>query len=258
MELIKHNRASVILRFVLKRSDTGQGLTGLTHASSGLRISTITDVEAAPVAYTAAGGTIETIAALGTYAAPTATKCRFKEVSATNHPGLYEIQLADARFAVADARVMVVTVSGATDLLETNYQIALVAYDPYRGSGVTVAPLVNTQADQTFNPTNVRIFASTAEPRLVWPQTDDDGVAVDVSNWAITLTVVREDGTTYLTLTKASGGLIVTGDDDNQITDQRTAAQVSEPGTYTYTIKRTDAGYEQVLRAGTWEIATPP
>src|SRR5689334_19109019 len=88
---------SNIERVKLRKADTGQGLTGLTFSSSGLIISTITDNEAAATAYTQAGSTIETISTLATYAAPTATKCRFKEVDATNHPGLYEIQFADAR-----------------------------------------------------------------------------------------------------------------------------------------------------------------
>jgi hypothetical protein len=92
-------------------STTGAGKTGLTSASSGLIISTIADNEAAPTVYTAAGSTIETVGTLGTYAAPTATKCRFKEVDATNHPGLYEIQLADARVKVVGAASVVVTVT---------------------------------------------------------------------------------------------------------------------------------------------------
>lgn len=258
MQPIKINSTGVILRFILTRADTGQGLTGLTHASAGLIISTITDNEAAATSYRQADGNIETIATLGTFATPTANKCRFKEVDAGDHPGLYEIQLPNARYAVTGSRVLIVSVSGATNLLSTDYQISIVGYDPYRGGGFTVAPLSASQADQTFNATNVRMFASTAEPHLVWPHVDDDGNAVDVSTWAMTLTVLREDGSAYLTLTTTDGGLIVTGDDDNEITEQRTAAQVAVPGIYTYTIKRTDAGYEQVLRAGTWEIATPP
>ena len=45
-------------------------------------------------------------------AAPTATKCRFKEVDATNHPGVYEFQFADARFAVSNAKRLVISASG--------------------------------------------------------------------------------------------------------------------------------------------------
>ena len=84
MDLIRFNNTSNVIRFILSSSSTGQGLTGLTSASSGLIISTITDNESTATAYTAAASTIETISTLGTFATPTATKCRFKEVDATN------------------------------------------------------------------------------------------------------------------------------------------------------------------------------
>lgn len=122
---------SNIIRFILKSSLTGQGLTGLASGSSGLIISTICDNEATAAAYTVAGSTIETITTLGTFAAPTATKARFKEVDAANHKGLYEFQFADARFAVASSRRMVVSVTGAANLLDTDYEIQLVRFDPY-------------------------------------------------------------------------------------------------------------------------------
>src|SRR3954465_7961550 len=120
-------QGSIILRLKLRNSSvsTGAGLTGLNSAPSGLIISTIADNEATATAYTAAGSTIETIATLGTFAAPTATKCRFKEVDATNHPGLYEIQIADARWAVSNARSVVVTASGVTGMVATDALIQL-------------------------------------------------------------------------------------------------------------------------------------
>lgn len=119
--------AGVILRVKLLDSSvqTGAGLTGLTSASSGLKISTIADVEATATAYTVAGSTIESITTLGTYAAPTATKCRFKEVDATNHKGVYEIHLADARYAVSGARSLLVSISGATNLAECDFVVQL-------------------------------------------------------------------------------------------------------------------------------------
>lgn len=124
-DLRKHSSTSNLIKFVLKHATTGVGLTGISSASSGLIISTIADNEAAATTYTVAGSTIETIAALGTFAAPTATKCRFKEVDAANHPGLYEFQFADARFSVASAKRLVISVSGVTDLLDSDYEIQL-------------------------------------------------------------------------------------------------------------------------------------
>ncbi len=122
-DIRKNGDTSNLVRFILKNSSTGQGLTGLTSASSGLIISTIADNEASATAYTVAGSTIESIGTLGTFATPTATKCRFREVSSTNHKGLYEFQFANARFAVSSAKRLIISVTGATDLVDTDYEI---------------------------------------------------------------------------------------------------------------------------------------
>jgi len=130
--LIKNGATSNLLRWKLLDSSqtNGAGLTGLTNASSGLNISTICDVEASATAYTSAGSTIQTIATLGTYAAPSASDCRFKEVDSTNHPGLYEFQFADARFGVSGAKKLIISVSGATNLVQSDFLVELVADDP--------------------------------------------------------------------------------------------------------------------------------
>lgn len=146
-DLRKHTSVSNIERFILRHSTTGAKLTGLSSASSGLVISTVADNEAAATSYTVAGSTIETITTLGTYAAPTATKCRFKEVDATNHPGLYEFQFANARYSVASARKLIITASGATNLLSQDYEIQLVAFDPYDAVRLGLTALPNAAAD---------------------------------------------------------------------------------------------------------------
>lgn len=129
----RRGQGSIVLRVKILNSSvaTGAGLTGLTSASSGLIVSTIADNEASATTYTVAGSTIESITTLGTYAAPTATKCRFKEVDATNHKGVYEIQIADARFAVSSAKSLLVSISGATNAAETDVVIPLRDLDPY-------------------------------------------------------------------------------------------------------------------------------
>ena len=127
--LRKNSLISNIRRFKLVNSTTGGGFTGATNASTGLIVSTICDVEATATAYTAAGSTIQSITTLGTYAAPSASDCRFKEVDSTNHPGLYEFQFADARFAVTNAKQLVITVSGITSLLQADYEIQLTSTD---------------------------------------------------------------------------------------------------------------------------------
>src|ERR1051325_9244372 len=133
MKTISRNGAtSNVLRVKILDSTSGSnaGKTGLAFNSSGLVISTIASNEASATLYSAGGGTIESIATLGTYAAPTATKCRFKEVDAANHPGLYEIQLADARYAVAGARTLIVTISGPSGACQCDLEIQLSAVDP--------------------------------------------------------------------------------------------------------------------------------
>jgi len=114
---------SVILRFKLLDSSltNGGGKTGLAYNSSGLIIAIIKDSAAAPTVYTSAGSTIETITTLGTYAAPTSSKCRFKEIDSTNMPGWYEIQFADACFA--SCNFVGVAVSGVTNLAQGDYTI---------------------------------------------------------------------------------------------------------------------------------------
>ncbi len=139
---------SNLVRFTLKNRTTGQGLTGLTTATSGLIISTIADNEAAAVTYTQAGSTIETISTLGTFATPTATKCRFKQVDAVNHPGLYEFQFADARFAVASSKRLVISVNDAeATILDADYEIELVQFNPFDAVRLGLTALPNAAAE---------------------------------------------------------------------------------------------------------------
>lgn len=109
---------SVIQRLFIPDTTSvlGAGKTGLTFSSAGLIISTIADTEATATTYTQAGSTVETITTLGTFAAPTATKCRFKELDATNLPGIYEIQIADARWAVSGARSLIISLPPVSGL----------------------------------------------------------------------------------------------------------------------------------------------
>lgn len=145
----KRGTTSIILRVKIRDStvSTGAGKTGLTSSSSGLIISTIANNEATPTVYAQASSNVETITTLGTYAAPTASKCRFKEVDATNHKGIYEIQLADARFAVSNARTLLVSISGVTAMAETDFLIPLRDVDPYDAVRFGLTALPNAAAE---------------------------------------------------------------------------------------------------------------
>jgi len=112
------------------RAVDGSGLTGLDSTSSGLRIDVIRELETTVTSYTVAGSTIETITTIGTYAAPTATKCRFKVVDGTNMPGLYEIHLAQALTGTGDAsRNLIVMIRGAANLIPCVSEVQLTVAD---------------------------------------------------------------------------------------------------------------------------------
>ena len=129
-EILKRGATSNILRVFLQdsASTTGAGKTALTSASSGLIISTIADLEATATTYTSAATNVETITTLGTFAAPTASKCRFREVDATNFPGVYEIHIADARFAVANSTQLLISIQ-CTGVAPVFVEYQLVAVD---------------------------------------------------------------------------------------------------------------------------------
>ncbi|HEX3725835.1 MAG TPA: hypothetical protein VHV08_06315 [Pirellulales bacterium] len=142
--LHKNGTTGVILRVKIidATSASAAGKTGLTSSSAGLVISTLASTEAVATVYAQAAGTIEAITTLGTYAAPSASKCRFREVDASNHPGLYELQLADARFNVAGARHLIVSISGASSAVQCDAEVQLVALDFYDATraGLTALP----------------------------------------------------------------------------------------------------------------------
>lgn len=144
-EIVKRGATSNITRVFLQdsASTTGAGKTALTSTSSGLIISTIADLEATATTYTSAATNVETITTLGTFAAPTAGKCRFKEVDATNFPGVYEIQIADARFAVANSTQLLISIqcTGVAPVYVEYQVIAVDLLDTVR-LGLTAIPNV--------------------------------------------------------------------------------------------------------------------
>lgn len=153
--IYKNGVLGVILRVTLLDSTVAyrKGLVGLAFNSAGLNIGTIADNEASATGYKSASSKIESIGTLGTFAEPTATKCRFREVDPTVCPGLYEIQLADARWAVSGARVLRISLNGATNLADydADVQLGFVAgtLTPSTISGLaevtTTGPVISSQ-----------------------------------------------------------------------------------------------------------------
>lgn len=133
----KHGQTGIILRLkILDASKAdGSGLTGLTFNSSGLLISTIADSESAPTSYDATGGFVESISTLGTFQPPSAGCCRFREVHSGLHRGVYELHIANSRFAASGAKSLLISVSGGVNTAETDALIVLSQIDPYAANG---------------------------------------------------------------------------------------------------------------------------
>lgn len=238
-EQIKHSSTSNLHRLKIIDTTDNLGLTGLTYASSGLKISTICDNEATATVYTSAASNVEDITVLGTYAAPTAGKCRFKEVDATNHPGVYEIHLANARYAVAGAKKLVITISGATNADECDLELELVAYDPQDAVslGLSRIDAAITSRMATFTlPTNfaalgIEVGGELSSLNGHTPQTADH--AANLTTLIGRLTAARAGYLDNLNV----GGLLASQADITTITQ----AQRVQIGLYPF-LERPDAG----------------
>ncbi len=196
--LYKNGITGVVLRLFLldTTSTSGAGKTGLTFSSSGLIIAAIADNEATATVYSAAGSTVETITTLGTFAAPTATKCRFKEVDATNLPGVYEIQIADARWAVSNARSAIVGIQ-VTGAAPRHLEVQLSSFDPndaVRG-GFTALP-------------NAAAEASGGLPTLSAAQASNGTINANVHRWLTGTPNALQSGRVDSYLGAAAAGVI--------------------------------------------------
>jgi hypothetical protein len=124
-------RGSTSNIFDLFISDSlGAGKTGLTSSSAGLIVAVKRELVSAYTVYAQASSNIETITTIGTFAAPTSSKCRFKEIDATNAAGMYQVMIADAIFDNGDAsRFVTGIVWGASGMNPCPFEIQLDAFD---------------------------------------------------------------------------------------------------------------------------------
>jgi hypothetical protein len=274
MQLIRrHSSTSNILRVVLRSSATGAGLTGLAHDTSGLIISTVCDNEASATTYTVAGSTIETVASLGTFAAPTATKCRFKEVDATNHPGLYELQLADARFSVASAKQLDISISGAANLLRRGVTIQLDTVPATDGAGAalpTAAAVAEIKAQTDLvvgsGATSVAITVNDGSTGIqgvsVWITSNSSGTTVvagaQSTNSSGVATFMLDVASTYYVWCRKDGYNAIRGTSfvasGSGHTFSMTAAAASA-GTDAITVAEARALFRSASRMGTVKLA---
>ncbi len=212
MSLISYARGQtgIVVRVKILNSAAtdGSGKTGLTRLTSGLAIAAIVDNEATTTSYTSAGATIEDITTLGTYAAPSATKCRFKEVDATYHKGVYEVHLADARYAVTSAKYLLLSISGGTGVAETDVVIPLTDMNPYDSVRAGLTALPNAAAGAATGVlTGARILAA---PRAL-DAVADAATTVDDALWAAVCGAAGKEvksGTSYVVKTPFTGTVI--------------------------------------------------
>lgn len=122
---------------ILIRDDAGAPKTGLTEASVDIayaRVETDNDVTTADV-------TPASLSAL----TDAHTDWGFEEVSSTDHPGLYRLDIADAVFA-SGAWSAVVSIVG-TGLDPTSIEFVLIAFNPRDGVRLGLTALPNAAAD---------------------------------------------------------------------------------------------------------------
>lgn len=195
---------ALVLRCIVRDSTltNNGGKTALTSASSGLIISTIADNEATSTTYTQAGSTIETIATLGTFATPTATKCRFKLVDDTNHPGLYEIQIANARWAVSGARYVIVTISGVSGATQENYLVQLPTVNIWDGTN-SATPAIPAAAAGGNNGLPVNNVLGHIQADVSAWNGDPAGITTDANN--LPVVALGATGLDAVTATTPSG-----------------------------------------------------
>ena len=125
-------------------STAGAGKTGLTNASAGLNVSVRREKSATMTAYT--GANVGAISTLGTWAAPGAGKVNFKEVDATNTPGLYELHFEDSKFDASDTSRSLVGMVTATGVVPAPFEIPLTAVDVQDGVRMALSALANAAA----------------------------------------------------------------------------------------------------------------
>lgn len=113
-----------IIRVYIEDTD-GLALPDLAFGTSGLLIQYQRELVATASSFS--GSNLETITTIGTYAAPTSGKARFKEMSSTTMQGWYEIHLPQAAVGTGDAsRTLQGMVSGVTGMRDCPFEIELV------------------------------------------------------------------------------------------------------------------------------------
>jgi hypothetical protein len=134
---IKEGTTSKLTRIFVQDSSstTGDGLTGLVYNSASLTSYWIAEGDASATSITLATMTVGTWASGG-----------FKEVDATNMPGVYEIGLPDVCVDATSEGSVVVMLKGATNMAPVLLELELDGID-YTVAHATGSALATAQAD---------------------------------------------------------------------------------------------------------------
>lgn len=256
-----------LVRVYLEGTD-GAAEPDLTSGSSGLKIEWQRELDATATAYS--GSNIETISTIGTYAAPTSGKARFKEMSATTMQGWYEIHLPQAAVGTGDAsRFLSGMVSGVTGLRDCPFevelvpdaipndstQLARVSDIGTAGAALTAVPWnaawdaeVQSEATDALNaydpPTAAELTSATSglatAAAVALLQTYPKNVAV--TKFAFPM---------YLTTGALAAGVSITGtiskDGGNYAALTDSVAQIQSSGTFEVDISQTEMNADEIL-----------
>lgn len=194
--LLKAGTTSYRLRVYLQDSSstTGAALTGLAYNTANLKMSYARDDQSTVTTVTLVDAT------LGAF-----TSGGFKQMDATNFPGLYEVGLPNA--ALASGKSVQIQIWGATNLLPCLVEIELTAVDHQSDTAfVTSVPTVVDKAGYELSSAGLDAIDA-AEPTVA-----DDGVP---STWDFrqkllwTFSRLYRPGKTPTTLTTKTSGDVV-------------------------------------------------
>lgn len=132
-EVVRGSTSQMFDVFIQNAGATnGSGLTGLTQASAGLTCYYHIDNAAAATAMTLVTATVGTFTANG-----------FKEVDATNQPGVYQLMPPNAAFSNTTSRRVIFYLKGATNMAPAVFEIALKAIDTNNATTSGIGALPN-------------------------------------------------------------------------------------------------------------------
>ena len=150
---VRGSLSNIFTVFIPDNSSTiGAGLTGLSSSSTNLQISVRRELSSTVTVYKQSASNIESTTTLGTFAAPTASKCRFKEIDNASLKGWYEIQLADSILGTSDTSryLDIAVVEESTTALKIGpcfKKVILTAFDAQDGVRGALTALPNAAAE---------------------------------------------------------------------------------------------------------------